>query len=146
MATENKTEKTSIAVIITAVATLLTALGGLIYALKSPSQNTLPAPNNPVHLSENTEKTYYGNVGKLEATFNLTFINNSTSVKGTYFYDKKENQRYELSGTVTNGDLHLNEYTKGILTANCVLKKYDGCFSGKMFNKDGRVFVMNFCE
>lgn len=146
MPAENKTEKTSVAVVITAIATLLTALGGLIYALKSP--NSVPDDKkNPVHLVDNIEKIYHGNVGKLEATFKLSFDNKSTAVKGTYSYDKKQDQLYQLSGIAMNDDLHLNEFTKGILTANCVLKKgINGCFTGKMFNNDGRVYTMNICE
>ena len=147
MTTENKTEKTSIAVTITAIATLITALGGLIYALKSPSPNSLHDNNNPLHLVENIEKIYHGKVGKLEATFKLSFDSKSTAVKGTYSYDKKQDQLYELSGIAMNNDLHLNELTKGNISANCVLKKgNDGCFSGKMFNNDGRVLQMNICE
>lgn len=45
------------------------------------------------------------------------------------------------------GDLQLNEFTNGILTAKCVLKKdNNGCFVGKMFNNDGRKYDMSICE
>lgn len=75
MSTENKGDKTSLAVIITAIATLITAMGGLIYAWKSkdlseanPVQNIKPWLDN-----KSSEKIFYGKVGKLETTFNLTF-------------------------------------------------------------------------
>lgn len=151
MPTENKVEKASTAVTITAVATLLTALGGLIYALKSPN----PVINQPAvdpkpfvdTVKNNTTKIFYGKVGKLDTTFNLTFEKNSTSVHGTYYYNKRQDQLYQLSGIAMNGDLHLNEFTKKISTAKCVLKKdANGCFVGKMFNDDGKIFNMSICE
>ena len=151
MATENKGDKTSLAVTITAIATLITAMGGLIYAWKSknfsenPQTEIIKPVVNPTNSS--TNKIFYGKVGKLDATFNLTFDSTSTTVSGHYYYDKKQNELYQLSGIYMKGDLQLNEYTNRILTANCVLKRDNfGCFAGKMFNQDGRKYDMSICE
>ncbi|WP_027378126.1 hypothetical protein [Kaistella palustris] len=150
MSTENKSEKTSFAVTVTAIATLITALGGLIYALKSKDASDAER-KEPSSLSikgiTGTEKIFHGNVGKLQTTFNLTFDNNSTGVSGNYYYNKRQDQLYDLKGIYTGEDLHLTEFTKGTATAKCVLQKSgNDCFTGKMFNNDGRSFVMNICE
>lgn len=147
MPTENTSNKTSIAVTITAVATLITALGGLIYALKSKNLSTGEAKSWFDNRENGIEKILYGNVGKLETTFNLSIDENSGAVKGTYFYNKKQDQLYQLTGISSKNDLHLTEFTKGKPTAKCVLKKGDnGCYIGKMFNDDGRIYTMNICE
>ena len=151
MPTENTSNKTSIAVTITAVATLITALGGLVYALKSKNLSAEEKKEKVITWfgsdTGDTEKILYGNVGKLETTFNLSIDEKSGAVKGTYFYNKRQDQLYQLSGVSSKNNLHLTEFTKGKPTAKCVLKKGDnGCYTGKMFNDDGRNYTMNICE
>ena len=138
MSTDEKPAQKSYAVTITAIATLITAIGGLVYALK-------PSPDSNDFIQK-TEKIFYGKVGKLNTTFNLIFENTSDKVKGTYYYNKKKDQIYRLSGVYTKDVLKLNEFTDGDFTAKCDLRKEDDCYSGKMFNSDGRVHEMKICE
>lgn len=141
MSTEEKPAKTPYAVTITAIATLITAVGGLVYALKSNS-----IPDDPPTKPINTEKIFHGKVGKLETTYNLAFEANSDAVNGTYYYNQKQDKLYKLSGVSKNNDLHLNEFTNGTQTAKCVLKKDEsGCYNGTMFNNDGRTYAMSIC-
>lgn len=141
MPTEEKSAKTSYAVTITAIATLITAIGGLVYALKSNS-----VPDDSPAMPFTSEKILHGKVGKLETTYNLSFEANSDAVQGTYFYNQKQDKLYKLSGVSINEDLHLNEFTNGKQTAKCVLKKDgSGCYNGTMFNNDGRSYAMSIC-
>ena len=149
--TENNPSKTSIATTITAIATLLTAIGGLIYAVKSTNSSGNDEKKISKTLINNIEhktaKIYHGNVGKLETTFNLSFDKNSNSVNGNYYYNKKQDQLYQISGVFTDDEIKIDEFTQGNISANCVLK-IDGedCLHGKMYNNDGRIHEMNICE
>lgn len=149
MATENISGKPSLAATITAVATLITAVGGLIYALKTGNlsaegnrEEVKPAVALP---AQKVEKVLNGTVGKMQAVFTLTF--NNSSVAGSYYYNARPQKIYDLRGTLNQNELHLNEYTKGVLSAKCVLESgQDGCYTGTMYNTDGRVFPIQFCE
>lgn len=148
---ENKPSKTSGAAIITAIATLITAVGGLIYALKSKD---LTSDDNKIipkivvdQKSSKIEKIFHGKVGRLETTFNLTFDHNENTVEGTYYYNKRQDQLYQLSGIFTSDEVHLDEFTKGERSAKCILKKDEtGCYFGKMFNNDGNIHQMHICN
>ena len=151
MATENISGKPSVAATITAVATLITAIGGLIYALKT---GNLSAEGNREEVkpavalrAQKVEKVLNGTVGKMQAVFTLTFNPNGSTVSGTYYYNSRPEKNYDLRGSIHGTNLQLNEFTKGVLSAKCVLESsQDGCYTGTMYNTDGRVFPMQFCE
>ncbi|MDF0720385.1 hypothetical protein P0M11_10295 [Kaistella sp. PBT33-4] len=151
MATENITGKPSMAATITAIATLVTAVGGLIYTLRSgnlgaENSKDKVQPAVTVH-AQKVEKIMNGTVGKMQAVFTLTFNPNSSTVTGTYYNNAKPRNIYDLRGSISGNNLHLNEYTNGVLSAKCVLEADGrGCYTGTMYNTDGRIFPMQFCE
>ncbi len=151
MATDNISGKPSLAATITAITTLVTAVGGLIYTLKSGNTGVESSKDEvkpPVAVrAQKIEKIMNGTVGKMQAVFTLTFNTNGNTVTGTYYNNAKPQKIYDLRGSINGNSLQLNEYTNGILSAKCVLEAYDhGCYSGTMYNTDGRTFPMQFCE
>lgn len=109
-----------------------------------------PSVNNETtDAGENNIRPYIlkGNVGRLPAVFRLTFNNNKKQITGTYYYPKRPGIIYNISGTINNHAITLNEYTAGNLTATCTLEtKDDQCYTGMMNNKNGRVIDMNICK
>ena len=92
-----------------------------------------------------TTKTYLGNIGKLSASFNLTWYSDG-KIEGKYYYPRRPNIIYTIKGKELKiGIIQLTEYTGNIITANCDLSKQEDCFVGKMVNTDGRVLKMKIC-
>ena len=100
-------------------------------------------------LSASAER-YTGQVGKLEAVFNIEW-GGDNSVGGTYRYASRKGGVYTLEGEfAADGKLVLREYTDGTLTAVMMLRgtgEGDKVrWSGRMKNTDGREFDMWFGE
>lgn len=153
--------------ILTGLTALITAVGGLLITLKSlgyigsePKKEfhevAREAPGT-IKTDETREAiaagssakamSFEGNVGKLEAVFNLSFDLRTNTVQGTYFYKKRQNTIYVLKGAIHDNKLELTEYTSGKITATCLLESVNGgCYGGRMSNTDGRVFNMMFCR
>jgi hypothetical protein len=93
-----------------------------------------------------TTKSFYGNVGKMQAFYNLTW-NNDGTINGTYYYPNRPNITYSLKGKdLGNGKIKLTEYNGNNVTANCNLSLEGSCYIGKMDNTDGRTFKMTMCQ
>jgi hypothetical protein len=93
---------------------------------------------------------YRGKVGELDAVFSLDWKDDG-SVPGSYHYPKRPGVTYRLSGNnPAEGELYLEEFSDGTLTARCHLRKIisDSAISwkGKMENTDGRTFEMHFAR
>ncbi len=89
---------------------------------------------------------YYGNVGKMEATFFLKW-DDSGAVSGEYWYPERKGEVYTLIGeNREKGKLFLREFTGNERTANCILTKRitekEVIWEGRMENTDGRKFDM----
>ena len=110
------------------------------------SFNNTPSSSNSNQSIKTTAKTFTGNVGKLQASYNLTW-NNDGSIYGTYYYPSRPNISYTLKGKdLGNGNIQLTEYTGSVVSANCNLKLKSNCYVGQMNNTDGRVFKMTICQ
>lgn len=86
-----------------------------------------------------------GDVGGLGAEFSLQWGANG-AISGAYSYPKQPGTVYRLTGRLlSNGNLYLEEYTGGKLTARCELARTGASTSwaGIMNNTDGRRFRMN---
>lgn len=93
---------------------------------------------------------YTGKVGKLEAVFSLDWHEDG-SVSGVYRYPSRPGTSYSLQGSnPSEGELHLEEYSDGVLTARCHLRKSvtNGVilWRGEMRNTDGRRFPMELAR
>jgi hypothetical protein len=94
----------------------------------------------------NKETHYLGNVGKLNAEFDLVIDYTTKQVTGTYFYPSRKGIVYSLSGSISETKMLLNEYTRGELTAVCTLTSLPNqCYSGEMNNTNGKVLSMQMC-
>lgn len=90
-------------------------------------------------------KKYSGNVGKLEASYSLTWYTDGTII-GSYFYPNRSNITYSLTGNdLGNGRIELIEYTGNNVSANCSLTLQGNCYIGQMNNTDGRKLKMTMC-
>lgn len=92
--------------------------------------------------------TYVGGVGNQQAVFTLTWKDNGT-VSGTYYCPGGSGKVYILRGSnPKEGELVLQEYTKGVHTASCYLTKSTEkgkiVWRGAMHNNDGRDKAMFF--
>lgn len=106
----------------------------------SNSNNT-----NQVALSSTT-KSLNGKVGKLDASYTLTW-NSDGTISGTYYYPNKPNTKYTLLGKdLSGGKIQLTEYTGNNVSANCNLTLEGSCYIGQMNNTDGRNFKMTICQ
>ncbi|MEM1444212.1 MAG: hypothetical protein AAGF67_17830, partial [Verrucomicrobiota bacterium] len=81
------------------------------------------------------------------AEFQLNWQQSGT-VSGTYHYPSKPGVTYQLVGSnPREGELQLDEYTKGEMTARCVLRKRltetQIIWEGTMTNTDGRELAMS---
>lgn len=104
----------------------------------NPATNSTPSSSAAI-------KSYSGNVGKLDAYYNLTW-NPDGTIEGTYQYPKRPNVTYVLKGKdLGNGKISLTEYTGNKVSANCNLSLQDNCYTGEMNNTDGRVLKMTMC-
>ncbi len=91
-------------------------------------------------------KAYTGNVGKLGASYNLTW-NSDGTIEGTYYYPQRSNITYILKGKdFKNGTIQLTEYTGNNITAICNLSLHGNCYLGEMKNTDGRILKMTICQ
>ncbi|NQU51282.1 MAG: hypothetical protein HQ522_01965 [Bacteroidetes bacterium] len=110
------------------------------------SFNNAPSSTNSNQSIATTTKTFSGNVGKLQAYYNLTW-NSDGTIYGTYYYPSRPNISYTLKGKdLGNGNIHLTEYTGSDVSANCNLSLQGNCYVGQMNNTDGRVFKMTMCQ
>ena len=90
-------------------------------------------------------KKYSGNVGKLGASYSLTWYTDGTII-GSYFYPNRSNITYSLTGNdLGNGRIELIEYTGNNVSANCSLTLQGNCYIGQMNNTDGRKLKMTMC-
>lgn len=103
---------------------------------------TLPASETPEPVVTSTSH-YSGNVGKLEAAWEINWLSDGT-VKGRYYYPSRGSQTtYALVGrNPQEGYLVLDEYTNGTKTATIHLNKSvtdsQVIWNGMMHNADGR--------
>ncbi|MEM6916178.1 MAG: hypothetical protein AAF491_06380, partial [Verrucomicrobiota bacterium] len=93
---------------------------------------------------------YTGSVGKMEAVFSLEWRSDG-SVSGSYSYPSRAGISYSLSGSNhREGELYLEEFTAGQLSAKCYLRKRltdsQIIWEGEMHNTDGRRFPMRFAR
>lgn len=91
---------------------------------------------------------YEGSVGKMAAHFSIVW-NDDGTVDGSYYYPARPNTVYTLRGqNLVEGELHLDEYTDGQMTARCSLtKSLQGgliLWSGTVENLNGPSFAMSF--
>lgn len=96
------------------------------------------------------EATYSGYVGRLEAEFQLSWLEDGT-VSGSYHYPQRPDTIYGIHGVnPAEGELFLAEYTGDRLTASCALRKRLEAdvivWEGIMMNADGRHFPMAFAR
>ena len=87
-------------------------------------------------------RTYVGRIGNYHARFALDWQPDG-QLSGTYRLDEQPGLVLRLTGApAADGSLHLAEFTKGRLSARCVLQRQGEGFVGTMFNTDGRQFEM----
>lgn len=116
------------------------------FARARAENTTAPAPVSPAA----AETTYSGYVGRLEAEFQLSWLEDGT-VSGSYHYPKRPGTFYGIYGVnPAEGELFLAEYTGERLTASCALRKRLEAdviiWEGIMMNEDGRHFPMAFAR
>lgn len=147
--------------LLTAGATFITALGGLIVILQAKnSDDKKPiSPDSEIKKTEVVEEKkssvtqniiMRGNVGKLSAVFNLKKNENSSEVSGTYYYPARARTRkariYQLSGKMTDEQIEMTEYTDHVKTATInVHKTANNCYDGQMQNTNGNILPVNIC-
>ena len=171
MATDNEGKNwwATLPGIITSMATLITAIGGLLVILNSNGyfshaeakseerafakpvadgdEKGLVAPNRSMPTSNFRKQSFRGNVGKLKANFELTFDLTNNKVEGSYNYPDRKGITYRLTGTYTSSGMELTERTGNEVTASCSLQTTnDNCYAGSMNNTNGRQFEMNLCK
>lgn len=105
-----------------------------------------PVPVSPAA----AENTYSGYVGRLEAEFQLSWLEDGI-VSGSYHYPQRPGTTYGIYGVnPAEGELFLAEYTGDRLTASCALRKRLEAeviiWEGIMMNEDGRHFPMAFAR
>ena len=87
-------------------------------------------------------REYTGQTGNFHARYALDWQPNG-ELSGTYRLDEQPGLVLRLTGApAADGALHLAEFTRGKLTARCVLQRQGEGFAGTMFNTDGRQFEM----
>jgi hypothetical protein len=112
----------------------------------SPQRNNSTNSSPVLQTDKIKINLYKGTVGNWAAFFNLSFDYSNKTISGTYYYPKRPNVIYKLSGNFSNENIVLTEYTENQITATCKLTSNDfKCFSGVMNNTDGRKLDMNFC-
>lgn len=155
--------------ILTSMATLITAIGGLLvilnvngYSSRSPDKSkennfvkTTPKKELKIKSSSHQEvqkrdfrkQLFKGNVGEFQADFELTFDPVKRRVRGIYHYPKRSDMTYDLVGAITNKGLELTEITANQVTATCFLKMLNAdCYTGRMINTNGKQFEMSLCK
>jgi hypothetical protein len=170
---ENKSWWATLPGIMTATASLITAIGGLLVILnangylsqkqkvnsdtqtgeniytktkKEEKKAPLIIENETVPI--NDIKTFHlkGNVGKLQAVFNLTFNFGTKKIQGSYYYPARQNVVYEITGIISSTGIELTEFTSNVKTATCSLNNFDNCYNGQMYNINGKQYDMNVCK
>jgi hypothetical protein len=169
---ENKNWWTTLPGIITALATLITAIGGLLVILNSNGylshkkeadsnsktenaasdakvdKNKMPvvSEKETATISNIKTSTLKGNVGKLQVVFNLTFNSVTKKIQGSYYYPARKNVVYEITGIILPDGIELTEFTSDVKTATCTLNNAGNCYNGRMYNNNGKQFDMNICK
>lgn len=111
----------------------------------------LPKTPAPKALPVSSASRYTGNVGRLSASYSLTW-NPDGTVSGTYTYPtRNDGVVYRLIGNNhTDGQLYLEEYTGAKITARIKLSKSvtnnQVVWAGTMYNTDGSTFPMKMAR
>ena len=161
MEEKNSSWFSSLPGLLTAGATFITALGGLIVILQAKNSDDKKSINNDSEIKKTEiveEKhapiieniTLKGNVGKLSAVFILKKNENTSEISGTYYYPSRARTKkarvYKLAGKMTGEQLEITEFTDQVKTASIVLHKIDNnCYEGTMRNTNGMEHPMNIC-
>jgi hypothetical protein len=126
----------------------LTALASLTIATGAQAEYDPNLGYDPTQAAHDIQPTtYVGYVGQRNAIFYLNWLPNGR-ISGTYYYPGR-NRTYDLSGNnFKEGEVYLDEYTDGELTARIGLTKYivanQIVWTGIMQNTDGRRFEISF--
>ena len=147
--------------LLTAGATFITALGGLIVILQAKNSDDKKSIDSDSETKKNeivVEKkspviqniTLRGNVGKLSAVFTLKKTENSQDTYGSFYYPSRARTRkariYQLSGKMTDEQIEMTEYTDNEKTATInVHKTANNCCEGQMQNTNEMTLPMNIC-
>ena len=147
--------------LLTAGATFITALGGLIVILQAKNSDDKKSINNDSEIkkTEIVEEKHTpiieniilkGNVGKLSAVFTLKKNENTSEISGTYYYPSRARTKkahvYQLSGKMTDEQIEMIEYTYHEKTATIsVHKTANNCYEGQMQNTNGNILQMKIC-
>lgn len=145
---DNKSWWTSLQGIITSIATLITAIGGLLVILNVNGYfSKFKKEDDSVEKVDHKKQFFNGNVGKLEANFELSFDFKKKKVTGVYSYVKRPGISYDLIGIIKKNRIEMNELTNNQVTASFYLEpNNEGCYSGMMSNTNGNQYDMNLCK